>query len=79
MPGPDEAIKLQDLSLQHPQLCAESRNAGSGDLGQPLVIRIGDDSEQLVHTFASNRSDDAELRKVRTDCIDTEVCWRMNK
>ena len=70
MPSPDHTIELQNLRLQHPQLGAESGHTRTGDLGQPLVICIGDDAEQLLDTIASDRRDDPELRKMSADRID---------
>src|SRR6266705_898595 len=66
MPGHDPAIEVENLRLQRLQLSAESRDTGAGKLGQPLVLCISDDSEQLFDTVASDRCDDAELGKMRT-------------
>ena len=60
----------RNLRLQHPQLNAESRHTRTGNLGQPLVICVRDDAEQLLDTIASNRCDDAKLRKMSPDGID---------
>ena len=70
MPGADHPVELQNLRLQHPQLNAESRHTRTGNLGQPLVICVRDDAEQLLDTIASNRCDDAKLRKMSPDGID---------
>src|SRR5262245_38689478 len=48
----------------------ESCNTGTGDLGQPLITGICDDSEQLIDTPASDWGDYAKLGKMRTDRID---------
>jgi hypothetical protein len=47
MPSHDPAVQLQNLSLQHPQLDAESSDTGARDLGQPFVAGIGNDPEQF--------------------------------
>jgi hypothetical protein len=52
------------------QLDAESRHTRTGNLRQPLVICVRDDAEQLLDTIASNRCDDAKLRKMSPDGID---------
>src|SRR5262249_52126454 len=70
VPGSDHTIELQDLSFQHSQLGAEGCNTDTGYLGQPLVSQVGDDTEQLVYTIASDWRDDAKLRKMCTDRID---------
>src|SRR5688572_3734314 len=70
MPSSDHAIELKNLCLQHLQLGAESCNTRAGDLGQPLITCIRDDTEQLVDTPTSNRCDDAKLGKMRSDRID---------
>ena len=53
VPSPDHTIELQDLCLQHPQLAAESDDTRTGNLGQPLIICIGGNPEQLLDTMAS--------------------------
>jgi hypothetical protein len=70
VPGHDQAIELQNLGLQHPQLGAESRDTGTRDLGQPFVARIGNDFEQLTDTLASDRRNDPEFGKMGADRID---------
>jgi hypothetical protein len=55
MPGPDQAVELQNLRLQHPQVGAESGNTGTCDLRQSFVICVGNDAEQLLDTIASDR------------------------
>jgi hypothetical protein len=50
--------------------CSFVGNTRTSDLSQPLVILVGDDPEQLVHTIASDRCDDAKLRKMSPDRID---------
>src|SRR5580704_1303526 len=45
VPGHDQTIELQDLSLQRPQLGAESNDTGTGNVGQSLVTCIGGDSQ----------------------------------
>ena len=70
MPSHDPAVQLQNLSLQHPQLDAESSDTGARDLGQPAGI--GNDPEQLIDTVASDRGDDSDRRFSRrqmTPCL----------
>jgi hypothetical protein len=43
MPGNNAPIELQDLSLQCPQLAAESRKTRAGHLRNSAVGWIGDD------------------------------------
>jgi hypothetical protein len=57
MPGDDASVELQDLSLQCPQLTAESSKTRTGDLGEPVVGCIGDDFQQLLDTPAPDRGD----------------------
>ena len=70
MPGHDHTVELQDLSLQCLQVGAERTDTGAGNLGQPLIICIGGDTEQLLDTIASDRRDDPELGKMGADGID---------
>ena len=70
MPGHDQAIKLQYPRLEHLQLGAKRRNTGTCDIGQPFVIAITGDLEQLFNTSASDRGNDTELGKVSSDCVD---------
>ena len=66
VPSPDHTIELQDLQcLQRPQLGTESGNTRTGKfLGQPLIICIGSNPEQLLDTLASDRRDDPKLCKM---------------
>jgi hypothetical protein len=61
MLGDDAAVELQDLSLQCPQLTAESRKTSAGHLREPPVSCIGDDFQQLLDTPAPDRGDNPEL------------------
>ena len=70
MPGHDVAVELQDLRLEHTQLRAKGGNTLAGDLWHAIVIRIGDDVEQLLDTVAADRRDNSELGKMRADGID---------
>ena len=70
MPSPDHTIELQDLCFQRPQLGTESGNTRTGNLGQPLIICIGSNPEQLLDTLASDRRDDPKLCKMSADGID---------
>ena len=57
------AVKVvKALSGQHPQLRAKGRKTLTCDLRHALVIRIGDDVEQLLDTVAANRRDVSRTR-----------------
>ena len=62
-----------------PQLGTESGNTRTGNLGQPLIICIGSNPEQLLDTLASDRRDDPKLCKMSADGIDHRGLRRMNK
>src|SRR5215467_2600782 len=70
VPCHDAAIEGQDLGFQCQQLSPESGDAGPCYLGEPSVVGIGDDFEQLLDTPAPDRCDDPELSQVRADGID---------
>src|SRR6266581_4106593 len=70
VPSHDQAVELQDLGLQHPQLGAESGETPPRNLGYAFVTGIGDNIEQCLDPIASDRRDDAELGKMGTDRID---------
>src|SRR5690242_18963238 len=62
VPSSYHAIELKDLCLQDPQLDAERRDASSCNLWHPLVVRIGNDTNQVLDTLTANRRHDPELR-----------------
>ena len=70
MPSQDAPIKLQDLRLQRPQLHAKGGKTFARHLRHAIIIRIGDDIEQLLDTVAADRPDNTELGKMRADRID---------
>ena len=47
-----------------------AKRGKAGNLGNPLVARIGNDMQQVRDPFASDRRDNAELGEMRTDRID---------
>jgi hypothetical protein len=51
MPGDDAAVELQYLSLQCPQLNAESSKTRTGHFREPTVGCIGDDFQKLLYTL----------------------------
>ena len=67
MPGHDAAVECQDLSFQCLQLAAKSGNARARYFGEPGVICIGNNFEQLPDTVASDRCDDPELSEMGAD------------
>ena len=42
-------------------------------------IGIGDDPEQFLNPIASDRRDDAKLRRWARIALITDVCWRMQR
>src|SRR3954451_13370197 len=70
MPGNDAPVELQDLSLQYPQLTAESRKTRAGHLRDPAVGWIGDDFQQLFDTPAPDGGNNPELGQICTDRVD---------
>ena len=64
VPGHDHSIELQDLLLEAEQLIAQCGKTRARNLRHTFVIRIGDDIEQFLDTFASDRRDDPELGKM---------------
>ena len=70
MTGHNLTVEVENLRLQRPQLGAESKEAGAGNLRLPFVAYIGDHIEQLFNAIASDRCDDAKLGKMRADRID---------
>ena len=64
MPSHDQAIKFQYPRLEHLQLGAKRRNTGTRDIGQPFVVAIPGNIEQLFNTSAPDRGNNAELGKV---------------
>src|SRR5262245_16149410 len=70
MTGNNLTVEVEDLRFQRPQLGAESKEAGPGNLRQPLVAYIGDHIEQLFNAITSDRCDNAKLSKMGTDRID---------
>ena len=69
MPSQDAPIELQDLYLEHPQLRAKGGKTLTCELWHAIIIRIGDDIEQLLHTVAADRRDDPELGEMGPDRI----------
>src|SRR5664279_1299685 len=69
VPGQDHPIKLQDLLLEAEQLSAERGKTRTGNLGHPLVARVGNNMQQFGHSFAPDRGDNAKLGEMRSDRI----------
>jgi Uncharacterized protein conserved in bacteria (DUF2147) len=57
VPGHDYTVELQDLLLEPAQLSPECSETRTGYRRNSLVARIGDDIEQFLDTFASDRRD----------------------
>jgi hypothetical protein len=70
VPDHNHPVEVQNLRLQHPQLPAERSNTRAHQLGQSLVINIGNDMKQFLHTMTSDRCDNAKLGKMGADRID---------
>src|SRR5215467_15840363 len=62
--------KARIWAFRGQQLSPKSSHTGPGYLGEPGVVDIDDDFEQLLDTPAPDRCDDSELGKVRPDGID---------
>ncbi|MCK1518693.1 hypothetical protein [Bradyrhizobium sp. 17] len=77
MPGNNAPIKLQDLSLQCPQLTAESRKTRAGHLREPAVSWIGDDFQQLFDTPAPDGRNNPELGQICADRVDNGSLLRI--
>ena len=67
MPGDDAPIELQYLSLQCPQLTAESSETRAGHFRKPAVGCISDDFQQLLDAPAPDGGDDPELGQIGAD------------
>ena len=48
--------------------CKDTRGWAASD--HPLVVRVGNNIQQLGHTFAPDRRNDPKLRKMRPDRVD---------
>src|SRR5258708_4092028 len=70
VPGPDQPVELEYLLLDPSQLSPECRETRTSYLWNPSVVRIGDDSEQLLDAVTPNRRNDPELGKMSPDSID---------
>jgi hypothetical protein len=70
VPGQDHSIKLQDLLSETEQLAAQSRKAGAHKLRHPVVLRIGNDTQQFLDPSAPDRSGNAEFGKVSANRVD---------
>jgi hypothetical protein len=51
-------------------LAAQRSKARSDNIGHPFVARIGDDPQQFLDAFASDRCGDPKLGEVTPDRID---------
>ena len=70
MPGHNHTVEVQNLLLKPAQLSPKCCETCTGYLRNLLVTWIGDDIEQFLDTFASDRRDDPELCKLDPDHID---------
>ena len=70
VPGPDQPAELQDLLFHPSQLSPECRETRTSYLWNPPVVRIGDNSEQLLDAVTPDRRNDPELGKMSPDRID---------
>jgi hypothetical protein len=67
--GHDPAIIFEDLLLHHAQLGSQHLQAHACVGRHPLIRRIGNDVEQMLDAVSANRRHDAELGKVRPQCV----------
>jgi hypothetical protein len=58
----DHSIELHNLLLEGKQLSTERGKTRSGNLRHPLVDRVGNNTQQFGHSFASDRRDNAAPR-----------------
>ncbi len=70
MPCVDLAVELQDLSFELAEQHTQGFETRTRDLGNALVLMIGDGIEQVLHTVASDRRDNAELRQMGAYGVD---------
>ena len=69
VPGHDHPIELQNLLLESEQLSTERGKAGTGNLRDPLLVRVGNNAQQFCDPFTPDWRDNAELSEVRPDRI----------
>ena len=67
VPCQDHSIKVQDLLFEAEQLAAQRSKTCTHNIGDPFVARIGDDMQQFLDAFATDRCNDAKLGKVSAD------------
>lgn len=61
MPRVDLSIELQDLSFELAEQRTQGFETRTRNLGDALVLMIGDSVEQLLHAVATDGSDDTKL------------------
>jgi hypothetical protein len=69
VPSHDHPIELQNLLLESEQLSTERGKAGTGNLRDPLLVRVGNNAQQFCDPFTPDWRDNAELSEVRPDRI----------
>jgi hypothetical protein len=69
VPCQDHPIELQNLLFEAEQVSAERGKARMGNLGHPLVTRVGNNMEQFGDPSASDRRNNTELGEMRSDRI----------
>jgi hypothetical protein len=60
----------QDLLFETEQLAAQCGKACPHHIGHPCVARIGDNTQQFLDAFTSDRRGDTKLDEVSADRID---------
>jgi hypothetical protein len=70
VPGHDHSIEFQNLLLKAEQLSTQYGKTCTRDIRHPVVVSVGNDTEQFLDPFTPNRCDDAEFGKVSPDRID---------
>lgn len=67
-------IRRSNSKIRAFNICNRARgNAETGKIGQPFIIGISRNGEQLIDASAADRCDNAKLGKLRPDRIDHGV------
>ena len=67
MPSIDLPIELENLSLELAEQRAQRLQTFAGEIGNAIILGIGDCVEQVLDAVAPDRGDDTELGQVSAD------------
>src|SRR5262245_23701361 len=70
VPGDDHSIEFQNPLLEAEQLSAQCGKTCTHDIGHSFVVSVGNNAQQFLYAFTSNRCHDAKFGKMRSDRID---------